>query len=100
MRKLKTVLHGTPDAAGTSQLGYAPGSKVKLQGPKRHHDDHGPNASVPAKGGGQIPSSEHWEKVYNSDPSKDTVKRLGSEFDARPARGRMTTHVKVNECDH
>ena len=44
--------------------------------------------------------SEHWEQHYNSDPRKDTVKRIGAEFDARPSKSRMTTHVKVNECDH
>jgi hypothetical protein len=98
MRKLKTQIHGVP--AGQAPLGHAPGAKIKLEGPKRHHDNHGPNASVPAKGNSRIPSEEHWEMQYKSDPSKDTVKRMGSEFDARPSRSRMTTHVKVNECDH
>lgn len=100
MRKLKTVLHGTPSSPGMSQLGHAPGSKVKVQGPKKHHDSHGPNASVPAKGNAAVNSQEHWEMAYNSEPSKDTVKRIGSEFDARRAKERMTTHVKVNEMDH
>jgi hypothetical protein len=100
MRKLKTYIHGTPNAAGKSQLGHAPGSKVKLQGLKRHHDDHGPNASVPGKGGGQVPSQEHWEKTFRTTPDKDTPRRMGSEFDPRQAKNRMTTHVKVNECDH
>ncbi len=100
MRKLKTVLHGTPSSPGMSQLGHSPGSKVKLQGPKKHHDNHGSDASVPGKGNADVNRGEHWEMPYNSDPSKDTVKRTGSEFDARPGRSRMTTHVKVNECDH
>ena len=46
---------------GKAPLGHGPFSEVSLEGPKKHHDDHGSNASVPAKGEGRAIPGDHWE---------------------------------------
>lgn len=73
----------------------------KLEGPKKKHDDHGKNASVPAKGEGRIPKEKHWEKQYSQwEPSKNMEATMGSDFNPKRAKDRKTTHLKINECDH
>lgn len=84
---------------GKNQLGHDPFSKVKLEGPKKHHDDHGKEASYPAKG--KPVSGEHWEMKYSTNaPSGDMIGMAGSDFNAKCAKDRKTTHLKVNETDH
>ena len=49
----------------------------------------------------QMPSGkDHWEKKYNPNFLKDDNKKLGSEFNPRQSKTRMTTYTKVNETDH
>lgn len=85
---------------GMAPLGHPPLSKVKLEGPKKHHDDHGPNASVPAKGEARAIPGEHWEKLYNPCPYKDTNKVKGSDFNPKRSNERVVTYNKVNQEDH
>lgn len=68
---------------------------------KVHHDNHGSNASVPAKGNKRIPSEQHWEKSYKQyECSPNMYKTGGSDFDAKQSDKRKTTHLKVNREDH
>ena len=70
-----------------------------LEGPKRHHDNHGSTASVPGKGS-PVPK-EHWERRYSTnEPSKNMKATEGSDFAPKCAKDRKTTYVKVNETDH
>lgn len=85
---------------GMSQLGHPPFSNVKLEGPKVHHDDHGPNASVPKKGDGRAIPNEHWEVQYDPTVHKDSRTTRGSEFSPKRSSDRMTTYVKTNKEDH
>jgi len=86
---------------GLDPLGHNPFSKVKLEGPKVHHDDHGPNASVSGKGNTRAIPGQHWEKHYSlSQPSKNMVDTSGSDFCAKNPSDRKTTHLKVNREDH
>ena len=88
-------------SAGTSQLGHDPFSKVKLEGPKRHHDDHGPTASVPGKGNKNAVPNQHWERGYNQwAPSPNMILTEGADFNAKTSRQRKTTHLMVNPEDH
>ena len=70
---------------------------LPLEGPHKHHHNHGRNASVPD---GKMLPSEHWEHHYSDDYSKDTKHYAGSEWNPKRAKERTCTHVKVNECDH
>lgn len=80
-------------------LGNKPMSKVKLEGPKVHHDDHGRDASYPARG--KTAPSNHWEKQYDPGaPSGSMIGMCGADFNAKRGRDRKTTHLKVNEVDH
>ncbi len=74
-------------------------SKVlPLEGPHVKHHNHGPNASVPAKAGKQVPPKEHWEMHYDDAP---TAKPTPSgAFLPKRSKDRPTPHLKVNECDH
>ena len=76
----------------------------KLEGPKKHHDNHGVEASNPAasKRGNHNPApSGHWEKHYSpNDPSRTMEITQGSDFNPKCAKDRKTTHLKINECDH
>jgi hypothetical protein len=86
---------------GESQLGHKPGSKVKLEGPKRHHDDHGPKDSIPMKGSARAIPGQHWERLYDGyDPSRNMILVEGSDFNPKCPGERKTTHIKVNETDH
>jgi hypothetical protein len=83
---------------GTDPLGHSPMSKVKLEGPKVRHDDHGKDASFPSHK--HIPG-EHWELRYNATgPSQNMIDTEGADFNPKCAKDRKTTHIKVNETDH
>jgi hypothetical protein len=82
---------------GLDPLGHKPFSKVKLEGPKVHHENHGSNASVPGKGNGKVVRGEHWEKQYNPQQSRA---RPESKFDPIQGKDRPTMYNKVNETDH
>ena len=81
---------------GIAPLGRHPFSKKGLE-PKIHHDDHGPDASVPAKGTKRAIPSEHWEMQYNSQQPMD---RPEAKFDPICARDRPKMYNKINETDH
>lgn len=86
---------------GIDPMGHPPFSKVKLEGPKVHHDDHGNNASVPAKGNKRAIPNEHWEKHYDLNaPSKNMEFVKGSDFCPKISDERKTTYLKVNKEDH
>jgi len=84
---------------GKSQMGHEPFSKVKLEGPKVRHDDHGKNASVPAKPGEKVPPNSHWEKQYKTAVGNQDKSGIRA-FDPMRSKDRPCTHVKVNEQDH
>ena len=86
---------------GMNPMGHGPFDKEKLEGPKKHHDNHGMHASVPGKGNKQAVPSEHWEIGYNQwAPSANMVLTEGDDFVARPQSSRKTTHLMVNKEDH
>ncbi len=86
---------------GTSQLGHAPMAKVKLEGPKKHHDFHGMTDSVPGKGSGNAVPSGHWERTYDAtDASRNMQLTGGSDFAPKCSQDRKTTYIKVNREDH
>ncbi len=86
---------------GMEPLGHSPFSKVKLEGPKKHHDDHGSNASVPAKGNARAIPGEHWERPYDlCAPSKNMYLTEGADFAPKKSDERKTTYLKVNREDH
>jgi hypothetical protein len=70
-----------------------------LEGLKKHHDNHGKDASVPAKKN-PIPN-QHWEMRYSTcEPSRNMELTQGSDFVAKRPSDRKTTYVKVNKEDH
>ena len=83
---------------GLAPLGHPPFHKVKLEGPKKHHDFHGNDASVPGKGK-PVPG-EHWEKSYSMILKEDTRTQAGKEWNPKLAKDRPRTHTNVNEEDH
>jgi len=86
---------------GMAENGYKPSSKVNLEGPKKHHDDHGPNASVPGKGDGRATPKDHWEMHYDVNaPSKDLCRNEGNSFNPISGSKRESTQKKVNAEDH
>lgn len=86
---------------GMSQLGHSPFSNVKLEGPKKHHDDHGDKASVPAKGNARAIPGEHWERHYSlNEPSQTMKVTEGADFAPKCSDERKTTYLKVNREDH
>jgi len=85
---------------GIDPMGHPPFSKVKLEGPKVHHDYHGDNASVPGKGNKNAVPGSHWEVKYDPTVHKDSRTTRGSEFSPKKSDERMTTYVKVNKEDH
>lgn len=85
---------------GIAPLGHPPMSKVKEEGPKKYHDNHGKDASVPAKGDGKIIRGEAWEMQYKPCVYKDKENTRGAEFSPRKSDERMTTYNKVNRTDH
>ena len=92
---------GSTKKPGMAPLGHPPFSKVDLNGPKRHHDDHGPNASVPAKGNKPAVPNQHWEMHYSPGAPSPTMKATGgADFNPKCGKDRKTTHLKINETDH
>ena len=89
---------GSRKSPGLDPLGHAPFSNVKLEGPKVHHDDHGPNASVPGKGSARAISGEAWEMHYN--PSPEGSSTPAGAFLPKRSKIRPQPHSKINECDH
>ena len=86
---------------GVDPLGHPPFSKISLEGPKKHHDFHGTDASIPAKGNKRAIPGEHWEVGYNlCEPSPNMYATSGSDWVAKNPTTRKTTHLKVNETDH
>ena len=86
---------------GQSQLGHKPMSKVKLEGPKVHHDDHGPKASRPMKGNGPAVPNQHWERLYDATGPSENMKLVeGGDFNPKCSDMRKTTYIKVNREDH
>lgn len=76
-------------------------SKVlPLEGPHRHHHDHGKDASVPMKGNGRAVPNEHWSVPYHSTVYCDEEYTRGSQFSPRRSDSRITTYEKVNSTDH
>ena len=88
------------NSPGTSQLGHPAMSKVKLEGPKVHHDYHGMTDSVPGKGSKRAIPGEHWEKHYSMSAVRDTNHLAGTEWNPKLAKTRTCTHTKVNDEDH
>lgn len=84
--------------AGTNPLGHNPNSKVKLEGPKKHHDYHGKDDSVPAKGKANAVPQKEWEMHYN--PQEPRHNRPEADFDPECPRYRPKLYNKVNETDH
>ena len=73
----------------------------KLEGPKKHHNDHGKHASVPAKGEARAIPGEHWERHYDlCSPSKNMELTGGADFAPKLSDHRKTTYIKVNKEDH
>ena len=86
---------------GKSQLGHSPFGKEKLEGPKKHHDDHGREDSRPMKGKACAIPEAHWEKHYDlCDPSRNMYLTEGSDFAPKRSDERKTTYIKVNREDH
>lgn len=86
---------------GTSQLGHNPFGKEKLEGPKKHHDDHGPYDSVPEKGSMRAIPGQHWEKLYDATGPSENMKVVkASDFNPKCSDERKTTYIKVNKEDH
>ena len=83
---------------GQAPLGHSPGSKVKLEGPKMHHDFHGNDASVPAKGNKRAIPGEHWEMQYTKNGT--TGNKVMDLYNPICAKDRPTAHKKVNTSDH
>lgn len=83
---------------------YPAFSNVKLEGPRKHHNDHGVDASNPAasKAGDKNPAgSGHWEMPYSTCAASENMRlTAGDDFIAKRGRDRKTTHLKVNETDH
>jgi hypothetical protein len=90
----------TKKSPGMSQLGHSPFGREKLEGPKRHHDDHGKSDSVPGKGSGMAIPGGHWEKHYKMSDVRDTKEVAGCEWNPKVANTRTCTHTKVNREDH
>ena len=68
-----------------------------LEGPKRHHNDHGKHASVPGKGP-PVPG-EAWEMHYDVTQKQETNTHANA-FLPKCAYIRPQPYVKVNETDH
>jgi len=85
-------------SAGVAPLGYSPMLQERLEGPKKHHDNHGSKDSVP----GKHPIGEKaWEVHYNAtDASKNMHYVEGADFVPKCPGDRKTTYIKVNREDH
>lgn len=72
---------------------------LPLEGPHKHHDAHGKDASYPAKG--KPTPTGHWEKHYSlSRPSENMYATEGADFSPKRSDDRKTTYKKVNREDH
>ena len=88
-------------SAGKSQLGHGPFSDVSLEGPKKHHDNHGNDASRPMKGQESAIPKGHWEMSYDlCSPSNNMKLTGGADFAPKKSDERKTTYIKVNKEDH
>jgi hypothetical protein len=68
---------------------------------KKHHDDHGKDASRPMKGNGPAVPNTHWEMRYSmNEPSPSMAATRGSDFNPKQSDKRQTTQRKVNREDH
>jgi len=86
---------------GKSQLGHIAFGKEKLEGPKKHHDDHGRDDSKPMKGNANAVPSGHWEKPYDlCGASENMYLTGGADFAPKRSDERKTTYIKVNKTDH
>lgn len=83
---------------GVEPLGHPPMSKVKLEGPRMKHDNHGSTDSQPMKGNGQAIPGEHWEMSYQ--PNGSMGSNPPGYFNPKRPSERFNTHNMVNECDH
>jgi hypothetical protein len=72
--------------------------RASLEGPKKHHDDHGMNASVPAHGNAKAVHGEHWERHYQM--NHPNTRTPATAFDSKRSDERPCTHIKVNREDH
>lgn len=81
-------------------MGHPAMSKVKLEGPKKNNDYHGPDASVAKRGDGPAVPNEAWERQYDPTPYMDTRTTRGFEFNPMKSDHRMTTYIKTNKCDN
>ena len=73
----------------------------KLEGPKKHHDTHGMNASMPEKGNKRAILKDHWEMHYDlCAPSRNMKITEGADFAPKRSDERKTTYLKVNREDH
>jgi len=88
------------NSPGRAALGHEPFSKVKLEGPKKKHDDHGPSASVPGKSGARGTPNEHWERHYKMSEVRDTNEVAGTDWNPKIANTRTCTFPRVNREDH
>jgi hypothetical protein len=64
---------------------------------QKHHDNHGPDASVPGKGSST--PKKHWEIRYSVSKGDQKPDPLHA-FDPKCAKDRPTMHNKVNSTDH
>lgn len=85
--------------AGIDPLGHLSHARVKEEGPKMHHDNHGKTDSQPLKGKGYAIPGEHWERAYNPDPEYGMNDPKGA-FCPKVASERPNTHNMVNKTDH
>ncbi len=82
---------------GIRPLGNSPFGKEKLESHKKHHDDHGMDDSVPAKGSKRAVPGQAWEKQYDMQQPRD---RPEAKFDPRQAKVRNKMYNKTNDTDH
>lgn len=86
---------------GLAPLGHSPGSKVNLEGPKVHHDNHGSKDSVPGKGSKSAIHGEAWERHYDATGASKNMHAVeGADFVPKCSSERKTTYIKVNREDH
>lgn len=86
---------------GTNPLGHSPFGHEKLEGPKKHHDWHGNDASRPGSDKKPPVPREHWEVQYDgTSPSENMILVQGAAFNPKRSNVRKTTYIKVNEADH
>lgn len=83
---------------GIDPDGHPAMAKVKLEGPKKHHDNHGKDASVPCRYDEPITPKMPFTKMYSL--NRVHTNAPGNEMNPKRGRDRPSTHTKVNETDH